>query len=150
MDNARGRAVRAYNPGRAALLGAGAGLAGGIVFGMLMALMMPTMMPLIGKIIGQANVGGGWLYHIVNSAVIGALFGLVAGRLATSYGRGALVGAGYGMIWWVLGPLVLMPLLLGMPQMMFALDGNSILSLMGHVIFGGITGVGYVFLRERF
>lgn len=54
------------------------------------------------------------------------------------------------MIWWVLGPLILMPLMLGMPNMMFNINSDALMSLMGHVIFGVITGLGYVFLRDRF
>lgn len=72
------------NTGRSVLYGAGAGILGGIVFGMMMMLMMPMMMPMIGKIISMENLGGGWLYHLFNSAVIGAIFGLVVALARTS------------------------------------------------------------------
>lgn len=137
--------------GRSILYGAVSGIVGGIVFGMMMMMAMPMMMPMIGKIIGMENLMGGWLYHLFNSAVIGAIFGLgvYALRASLSYGTGALWGAVYGMIWWVLGPLVLMPLMLGMSNMMFNINGDSLLSLMGHAIFGVITGLAFVFLRDR-
>jgi len=45
----------------------------------------------------------------------------------------------YGAIWWVLGPLVIMPLMLGMP--VFAVDRTSVFSLMGHLIYGAILGL---------
>ena len=60
-------------------------------------------------------------------------------RLLTSYGRPTLVGMAYGAIWWVLGPLVIMPLMLGMP--VFAVDRTSVFSLMGHLIYGAILGL---------
>lgn len=137
--------------GKSTLYGAVAGIAGGIVFGMMMMMAMPTILPMIGKIIGIGNVAGGWLYHMFNSAVIGAIFGLAIHSLRTSlsYGTGALWGAVYGMIWWVLGTLVLMPVMLGMSNMMFNINGDSLLSLMGHVIFGVITGLVFVLIKDR-
>lgn len=142
-------------------LGAGvvAGLIGGIVFGMMMTMMhAPTpqggsvrVMTMIAMIVGSTSVAVGWLYHLVNSVVIGGLFGLLMGtRLAE--GRNALVlGVVYGLGWWVVGGLVLMPLLLGrpafapllMPPMRMLAAG----SLMGHAIFGVILG--FAFLRLR-
>jgi hypothetical protein len=60
-----------------------AGLIGGVVFGMMMHMMMaPTpdggQMPVIamvGQIVGSPTVGVGWVYHLFNSALIGAIFG---------------------------------------------------------------------------
>ena len=156
VDRNNTRTTREYaqptSIGRSLLYGAAAGIASGIVFGLMMMMVMPGMMPMIGRIVGMENLAGGWLYHLFNSAVIGGIFGLAVSvlRASLSYGTGALWGAVYGMIWWVLGPLVLMPLLLGMPEMMFNINTDSLMSLMGHVIFGVITGLGYVFLRDRF
>lgn len=137
--------------GRSVLYGVLAGIVGGVVFGVMMMVMMPAALPMIGRIIGMENVAGGWLYHLFNSAVIGALFGLVVGvaRSALTYATGALWGAVYGAIWWVLGPLVLMPLMLGMTQMVFAINNDTLMSLMGHVIFGVVTGLSFVFLKDR-
>ncbi len=38
---------------------------------------------------------------------------------------------------------------LGMTQMVFAINNDTLMSLMGHLIFGVITGVSFVFLKER-
>jgi hypothetical protein len=142
---------RAVSIGRSVLYGAIAGIVGGIVFGMMMMVAMPTALPMIGKIVGVENVVGGWLYHLFNSAVIGAIFGLgvYTLRARLSYGTGAVWGAIYGMIWWVLGGLVLMPLMLGMSNMVFNINGDSLMSLMGHVIFGVVTGLAFVLTRNR-
>jgi len=68
--------------------------------------------------------------------------------LLTGYWRGALIGLAYGALWWVLGALLIMPIVLGMPP--FMLDANSLLSLMGHLVYGVILGVvSVVFLRRR-
>ncbi len=143
--------AREYSTGRSVLYGVVAGIIGGIIFGMMMMVMKPMMLPMIGKIIGMENAGGGWLYHLFNSAVIGAIFGLVVAlaKPALTYATGALWGAVYGIIWLVLGPLVLIPLMLWMTQMVFAINNDTLMSLMGHVIFGVITGVSFVFLRDR-
>ncbi len=143
--------TREYSIGRSVLYGVVAGIIGGIIMGIMMMVMMPAMLPMIGKIIGMENAGGGWLYHLFNSAVIGAIFGLVVAlaKPALTYTTGARWGAVYGMIWWVLGPLVLMPLMLGLTQMVFAINNDTLMSLMGLVIFGVFSGVSFVFLRDR-
>jgi len=115
----------AYNPAQAAGYGAVAGIMGGIVFGLMMTVLIPPALPMIGKIIGMPSLGGGWLYHLFNSAVIGAVFGLALGRVVTTYAMGALWGAVYGFVWWSLGSLVLLPLLLCMPDKLFKTDDTT-------------------------
>jgi uncharacterized membrane protein YagU involved in acid resistance len=120
------------------------GLVGGAVFGMMMAMM--GMLPMIGKMVGVPNAMVGFLVHMVISASIGASFGVLAGPIVTGRLSGLVSGAVYGMIWWVLGPLTLMPLMMGM-----GLGANWSLgaaqamlpSLMGHVIFGLLLGLVY-------
>jgi uncharacterized membrane protein YagU involved in acid resistance len=107
-----------------------AGLAGGVVFGMLMAMM--GMLPMIAMLVGSSSAAAGAGVHLVISAGIGAVFGLLAPR--TGWGGLLAAGAVYGMAWWVLGPLVLMPAMLGMP--LLVINMTAMASLMGHVIFG--------------
>lgn len=45
----------------------------------------------------------------------------------------------YGVFWWVLGALILMPLMLGMP--LFVVDTMALFSLMGHLAYGLILGL---------
>lgn len=100
-----------------------AGVIAGIVFGAMMHMMMaPTpeggQMPviaMIGQIVGSPTVTAGWLYHLFNRAVIGAIFGWLLGTRVAEYGSGLGWGAAYGFAWWILGGLILMPVLLGMP-----------------------------------
>lgn len=113
---------------RRILAGAIGGLAGGVVFGMLMAMM--GMLPVIASMVGSASPWVGFGMHLMISIVIGlGLTVLFGNRLLTGYGRGVLVGLAYGAAWWVLGPLVMMPLMLGMP--LFSVDMTSAFSLMG-------------------
>jgi uncharacterized membrane protein YagU involved in acid resistance len=126
------------------------GIAGGLVFGAMMGLM--GMLPMIGSIVGSNSAGIGFLYHMFNSIIIGAIFGLIFGALSYTYPRGALLGLIYGVVWWVLGPLILMPLFMGMGtmgigmqfSMALSMDTMLLMSLMGHLIYGLLTGLVYV------
>ena len=53
--------------------------------------------------------------------------------------------------WWllVLGALVLMPLGLGMTQMVLVIGADQWLSLLGHLIYGVVTAVVFVPLSRR-
>ena len=137
------------------------GLIAGVVFGMMMQMMTaPTpdgsqmpMINMVGMIVGSPTAVAGWLYHLFNSAVIGALFGLVLGRGGLGYGGALAKGIGYGIFWWILGGQILMPLFLGMAPFaalqMAPMRPVAMMSLLGHVIFGGILGLVYAGLRER-
>jgi hypothetical protein len=65
----------------------------GVVFGLMMHMMTaPTpdggqmpMMAMVGQVVGAGSVGVGWLYHVFNSAVIGAVFGWLLGGRARGY-----------------------------------------------------------------
>lgn len=129
-----------------------AGLVAGLVFGTMMHMMMaPTpaggrmpMIAMVGQILGSPSVAVGWLYHLFNSAVIGGLFGWLIGPRVRGYGSGLGWGAMYGFAWWILGGLLLMPVMLGMPAfaplMMPEMQMVAIGSLAGHLIYGLILG----------
>ncbi len=137
-----------------------AGLIAGIVFGIMMTLMRaPTpdggsmaMMAMVAQVVGSTSLAVGWLYHLVNSAVIGALFGWILGDRITGFGSATGWGSAYGVLWWILGGLILMPIFLGMsafaPLRMPMMRPVAFASLMGHVIFGVILGLTFVPLRK--
>lgn len=124
------------------------GLAGRVVFGVMMAMM--AMLPMIAGLVGSSAAAVGFLTHMVISPVIGASFGVLFGARSTSFGQGALWGLVYGAIWWVLGPLVIMPLMMGMGlQLGAAFSGPMLMSLMGHLIFGLVTGLVFAWFVRR-
>ena len=142
--------------------GAVAGLVAGIVFGLLMQMMSAPgpdgspvpMMAMVAQVVGSSSVAVGWLYHLFNSAVIGAAFGLLLGaRVGGSLRRGAAWGAGYGILWWILGGLILMPLFLGMPPFaplrMAPMRPVALGSLVGHIIYGVVLGLALARLLAR-
>lgn len=135
-----------------------AGLLGGVVFGLMMQVMTaPTpeggrmpVIAMVGLMVGSPTIGAGWLYHLFNSAVIGALFGWLLGDRVQGYASALGWGAVYGFAWWIIGGLTLMPILLGMPAfaplMMPPMRMVAMGSLVGHVIYGAIMGVGFAWL----
>lgn len=141
------------------------GIIGGVIAGMLFGMMMqmmtaPTpdgkeipMMAMVAMIVGSSSVAVGWVYHLFNSMVIGAIFGVIFGSRATSFGSGVGLGALYGMVWWILGALILMPVFLGMspfaPLMMPPMRMVAVGSLMGHLIFGAALGGIFSILKAR-
>lgn len=98
------------------------------------------MLPVIASMVGSSSAVVGFGVHLMISVLIGlGLTVLFGNRFLTGYGRGALTGFGYGSIWWVLGPLMIMPVMMGMP--LFALDLAALMSLMGHMVYGVILGL---------
>lgn len=123
--------------GRRVIAGTAGGVAGGIAFGILMAMM--GMLPMVASLVGSDSAAVGFGLHMVISVLIGLGLTVPFGQVLTGYGRGAWAGLAYGALWWVLGPLVLMPLMMGMP--LFMVDVTGLMSLMGHLVYGAILGL---------
>ncbi len=123
--------------------GVAAGLAGGVVFGVVMA--ATGILPMVAMLIGSSNAVVGAVVHLVISAGLGALFAL----LVRARRAAVLVGAGlvYGAAWWVLGALLIMPAWLGMPVLV--VNEMALWSLLGHLLFGVVTGGVLAALRSR-
>lgn len=133
---------------RAVTQGVIAGLIGGVVFGGLMAMM--NMLPMVAMLVQSDSPVVGFMVHMVISAGIGASFGLIMSFVPVKGHIGTIVaGAGYGIVWWVLGALILMPLMLVMSQMVLQIGEMQWQSLMGHVIFGIVTGFVFDRLNNR-
>ena len=124
------------------------GLAGGVVFGAMMGLM--GMLSMIGNMMGMPSALGGFFVHMMISATIGGTFAVLVHW--TGWRAGVGTGLAYGSFWWVLGPLTLMPLMMGMG---LGVNWNvgaimqAMPSLMGHLVFGGILGWTYARLASH-
>ncbi|MDS1270162.1 hypothetical protein RIF23_07630 [Lipingzhangella sp. LS1_29] len=127
--------------------GAVAGIGGGLVFGAMMAMAMPEMLPMIGMLVGLESAVLGFGVHLVNSAIIGLVFGVLAGTIAGRVGPVLAAGLAYGLVWWVLGPLLIMPAWLGMP--LFMINEGTMMSLVGHLIYGLVTAAVLYALSRR-
>ena len=95
------------------------------------------MLGMVGGMIG-ADALIGFILHIIISAVIGALYtGLFTQYvdLGTPLYNIAVGGLIYGVIWWILGGLIIMPAIAGGDLLQIDLNSPS---LFGHVIFGHV------------
>ena len=135
--------------------GAAAGVVAGIPLGIIMQVrdadpaMMPgvKMIALVGDLISDPSTGLGWLIHLFNSALFGAVFVLLFSRWLTRRGPAMLLGLVYGAAWWVVGALWIMPAWLGMDDMIFEVGANQWWSLIGHLIYGLLLVAGYIMGR---
>jgi uncharacterized membrane protein YagU involved in acid resistance len=108
------------------------------------------MLPMVAGLVGSSAALVGFVIHMLISAFIGATFGLIFGTRSESYGQGAVWGLIYGAVWWVLGPLLIMPVMMGMgPQFAAALETPRLMSLVGHLLFGLVTGLVYAWQVRR-
>lgn len=121
------------------------GLTGGVAFGVLMQTM--GMLAMVAMLVGGESVGVGWLVHLAISALLGAGFAAVAGAWASGLAAAVGLGAVYGLVWWVLGALTLMPARLGMQ--LFTVNTAAWQSLMGHLLYGLILGAVFAVTQAR-
>ena len=130
--------------------GAIAGIAGGIVFGAMMGMM--GMLPMIGQMVGLPTASAGFFVHLIISASIGGSFALLFQSLVIGTTTGLGYGAAYGAAWWFLGPLTLMPAMMGMG---IGVNWNTTAavamfpSLIGHIVYGVILGFTFAWLARR-
>jgi hypothetical protein len=132
------------------LIGIIGGLAGGLVFGVMMSMM--GVLPMIGKMVGHPSVLAGFAVHMMISAGIGASFAVLFGRVVHAARSGLLAGMSYGGLWWVLGPLTLMPWMMGMgfgANLNLAAARAALPSLMGHLVYGVVLGLVHGLLARR-
>ncbi|MFI6577739.1 hypothetical protein ACIBFB_18275 [Nocardiopsis sp. NPDC050513] len=125
--------------------GAVAGVIGGVVFGILMA--MTGMLPMVAMLVGSENAVVGAVVHLAISAVFGVVFGLLVGALADHAWTTLGAGLAYGIVLWVVGGLILMPAMLGMA--MFPMGEMSMMSLLGHVIYGLVVAASMYGLSRK-
>src|SRR5258707_10217268 len=127
--------------------GALAGLVGGLISSPVM--LATGILPKIAGLGGGFSSFGGLVIHLFISALIGMSYGLLFRNEASSLGLGVAWGWLFGLIWWYLGPMTFLPLMLtGVCD--WSTDAASALlpSLMGHLIYGAVTALTFL-LRER-
>jgi uncharacterized membrane protein YagU involved in acid resistance len=88
---------------------------------------------------------------MVISAAIGFAYGLVVFfmKVKISLGFAIISGMINGVVWWVLGALILMPLGLGMTEMVLKVGTDQWFSLMGHLIYGVVAGLVFRGLAKK-
>ncbi len=129
--------------------GATAGLAGGLVSG-------PIMLAtgVLGKVAGvDTGISATWglFLNLLIGALVGMTYGLLFRNEAPNLGLGIAWGWLFGMIWWYLGPMTLLPLMLT-GECDWRVETASMLlpSLLGHMIYGAVTAFTFLFLERRY
>ncbi len=120
------------------------GLVGGILGGVAFALSLVTvdMLPTIAGLLGSSSPLLGFMVHLLIAGLLGSVFGLLTRD--TSYAAGSIVlwGVMYGMVWWLLGTLTLLPLLSGAEvNWQLATAQRELPALLGHLLFGAVVGL---------
>lgn len=125
-----------------------AGLIAGFAFGGIMGIM--GMLPMVAGLVGSSSAIVGAVVNEVISVLIALGFAFIFGHAAThSKPKAIVLGVLYGFIWWILGPLLLMPSFMGMgPQLSLTAAQGAIPSLIGHLIFGFLLGLSYAMITR--
>ena len=128
--------------------GALASVLGGLLFSIIM--VATGVLPQVAALIGGSSLLAGFAVHLVISVLIGMSYGLLFAHESPDVGSSLAWGMLYGLAWWFLGPLTLMPILLGHPVTWTMQAADLLLpSLLGHVIYGAATGLVFFALERR-
>jgi uncharacterized membrane protein YagU involved in acid resistance len=128
--------------------GAVASLAGGLLFSLVM--LATGVLPIVATLVGGSSPVLGFLVHMCISAMVGMSYGVLFQREAPNFASGVAWGLLYGLIWWFIGPLTLMPILLGGSFTWTTTAAGALLpSLIGHLLYGGATATVFLLLERR-
>lgn len=132
---------------QALIVGSIGGLLGAWVFlrGMTPAIFLPQVATLLGA--NSMMVGG--LLHYSIGVVIALTFAALFHREIGGVGPAIVWGMSYGLLWWIIGPLTLMPLLLGNgPD--WTIEGAQLAfsSLVAHLLYGAVVGWFYALINR--
>ncbi|HYS79428.1 MAG TPA: hypothetical protein VEM76_01900 [Anaeromyxobacteraceae bacterium] len=127
---------------RALVVGGLAGVVGGWAFGKWMA--QAGFFPLIAGLVGSQSRMVGVTLHFTFAIIIGASLGVLFQRDLRGYGSSMGWGMAYGILWWFVGPLTVMPIWAGQPLDWSWQRGAALFgSLVGHIVYGLIAGLIY-------
>jgi len=133
----------------AAARGAVAGLLGGAVISQLM--LRGAVPEVAERLTGSTGPLAGIAVNLAIGVAIGVSYGLLFRRLGQDVTCALGWGLSYGFLWWVLGPLTLLPALLGGdPEWTAAAAGGALSALAGHLVYGGCLGVAFHLLEAPF
>jgi hypothetical protein len=128
--------------------GAAASIAGGLVFSVVMAEV--GFFPTVANLVGGTSPWLGFAVHVAISTLIGMTYGILFRNEAPNFGSGLAWGLVYGLVWWFLGPLTLLPVLLGGSVTWTTKAAHLFLpSLVGHLFYGAVTAVVFLLLERH-
>ena len=130
-----------------------AGLVAGLVFWWALHAqhMTSTVNGLLGFSLSIPAVG----LHLLGAVLLGTIFGAIVRYQPRGYAASISSGTLYGLLWWIAGPITFGALLDGEAPNWSLIEASDVFSsLIGHLLYGGLTGfVFYVlvtlYLRVR-
>ena len=130
---------------RDAVAGGVAGLVGGLVFWL--AFQAQGAADTVPGLLGL-DLSGGWVaLHLLVGVMMGAILGAIMRYEPLGYAAATGIGLFWGLLWWIAGPLTLRAALYGQgPTWSLDAAGAAFPSLMGHLFYGGLTGLGFYLL----
>lgn len=120
------------------------GIVGGIVFGLFMQLQ--GMMGMIASMMGSQSIFVGWVTHMGISIIFGLSFAVLTFVISNVWTLSLLFGVGI----WIVGPLLIMPMMMGMgSNLANAFTPSMLMSLVTHIAFSFILGAVFKVLTKR-
>lgn len=130
----------------------GSGIVGSVLGGLAFTVVMlqTGALPEIAGIVRGSDALTGLIVHFIIAMIIGAQYGVLFSRQAESAVSAIGWGVAYGSFWWVLGPITLLPLLLGQSGTLMQAAARSAYpaALIGHIAYGVVTAL-YFYLQEK-
>lgn len=134
---------------RAIVRGAVAGLVGGLVFTLVM--LQIGYLPSVARLVGSESAIVGLIVHLLIAEVVGVSYAVLFRRQAFDAASAIGWGVSYGLLWWVLGPLTLAPVILGgSPAWTVEAAAVAFPSLIGHMAYGAALGLSCHILETRY
>lgn len=134
---------------RAVARGAFAGIIGGLLFTIVM--VQVGALGRVSRLVGAESPVVGFFVHMGIAVLIGVTYALLFRRQSFDVRSGVGWGVAYGLLWWILGALTLLPLLLGGdPQWSAGAAARAFPSLVGHLVYGMGLGVAFYLLEARY
>jgi len=111
------------------------------------------MIMMVAHMVRSDDFAVAWILLLLGGALMGALFAVLLGGRAAGLRASLATGALYGAVWWILGSLVLMPMVLGMPAFSpltsATMRGGAMVGLVAYLFSGVILGGVFALLRGR-
>jgi len=118
------------------------GLLGASVLGW--ALQAQGMMGDVAGLVGLTSASAGLVLFLAIGSLVGASFGALFRYQPGAYAATIAAGMLYGLLWWIAGPLTLMPRLKRAgPTWSLAATNHAFPDLIGYLLYGALTGLGF-------
>lgn len=124
-----------------------AGVIGAIVasipYGIMMQMM--GMMQVLAGMMGSHSIIVGWMIHMMIGIIFGILFVVVFGRFVNSSQTAFFTGVGEGVLTWLIGPTIVMPMMFGGAPF----SKIDLMSLFTHILFGIVIAFVYYWVSKK-